>query len=226
MTNKQIWARAVELLGTEELNRRFRAWANSLIRRETAKRANMSVDELFIQQAQEILDDLNKRTGRSYGLTDDAKTKIRAILTSGYAVDDFRKVHEVMVRKWSDDIKMRDYLRPSTLWQLSKFDERLALWAPAVSPPPKHAQKKETHVDQRKVDELLARPWNSFKSWADFVKHVAQLPDAEALARYPMPDKIDRMRRMPGMFMRVLRNDPTLAAVDEVYQQIKKEVKK
>lgn len=226
MTNKQLWARAAELLGNEELSRRFRNWINSLVRREAAKRANMSVDELFLKQAHEILADLNKRTGRRYGLTDDAKTKIRAILTSGYCVEDFKKVHEVMMRRWADDAKMRDYLRPSTLWQLSKFDERLALWEPPRSPAKKKARKEEARADQQEVEKILARPWHDFDTWSEFVMHVIQLPDAEALARYYMPVQIDRMRKAPGMFMRVVKGDPTLDAVNEVYQKLKSEVEK
>lgn len=224
--NRQLWKRAADLLGSEELHRRFRNWINSLIRRETAKRANMSVDDLFLKQAHEILSDLNKRTGRRYGLTDDAKTKIRAILTSGYCVEDFKKVHEVMMCRWADDVKMRDYLRPSTLWQLSKFDERLALWEPPRSPAKPKPRWEVDLTEQHKVAKLLARPWHAFDTWAAFVAHVAQFPSAETLARYPIPAQIDKMRRAPGMFMRVIRKDPTLAEVEEVYQRLKSEVEK
>ncbi len=226
MTNKDLWRRGAELLGAEELSRRFRRWIQNLINRELAKRENKSVSQLFLDQAQSVVDDLNKRTGRNYRLTESAKTKIRAILTSGYSVQDFYKVHEVMMRRWSDDPKMRDYLRPSTLWQLSKFDERLALWAPVKSPEKKKKQKREPRVDQREVDKVLARPWHDFDTWSEFVMHVAQLPDAESLARYPMPPEIDRMRRAPGMFLRIIKKDPTLAAVDEEYQRLKKRIKR
>jgi uncharacterized phage protein (TIGR02220 family) len=128
VTNKEWWAKGAELVGEEVLSRKFRAWISGLIKKEIARRSNMTMDDLFLNQATEILNDLNKRTGCRFRLTDEAKGLIRALLAGDAEVEDFIKVHEVMCAEWLGDPKMEGYLRPSTLWQKSKFYERLALW--------------------------------------------------------------------------------------------------
>ena len=84
MTNKELWFQAANLVGEPELSRRFRLWCRSLIRRELVKRSESSADELSLNEANIILEDLNKRTGRRYTLTPEAQRKVRIILNAGY----------------------------------------------------------------------------------------------------------------------------------------------
>jgi len=229
MTNKELWSKMDELLGGEETARRFRVWATGVIKKELAKRSGMGENELFLNQATEILADLNKRTGRRYRLTPEAKKWIKVIMGAGYSVEDFCRVHEVMVKKWADDPKMKDYLQPSTLWQLKKFDERLALWQPKP-------QRKELDISLRGNDgesasvntvdgsgrcgrygqdggaqkeliaELMAKKWWEFETWAEFMKWTMQFPDPQSLAKYDMPEKLREMRTSRGMVLTVLKN--------------------
>lgn len=226
MTNKELWSRLVELLGDDEVTRRFRTWANSVIRKELIKRSNMSADELFLKDAMEIVSDLNKRTGCRFTLTSDAKKMIRVVMAAGYTKEDFYRVHQVMVKKWWDEAKMRDYLRPSTLWQLKKFDERLALYEAekpkaAEVKPPREVRVEKKREEAAAVAKLMAKPWWDFESWAEFMKWTVQLPDKESLAKYEMPERIRKMRQAPQMVLMVYKGESPAWAEAE-YAELKK----
>ena len=238
MTNAELKQQAIELVGEEELSRRFRLWITGLIKKERAKGANLSNDALFLNEAAQILEDLNKRTGRRYTLTSEAKKMIKVIMGAGYTAEDFYHVHEVMVKKWADDATMKDYLRPSTLWQLKKFDERLALWEPPRTFNTEGKQRKaeksreslttentKDTEEKERIAKLMAKRWWEFESWADFMKWTVQFPDAESLAKYEMPERIRKMRTAPGMVMKVLRGQSPDWAENEYLQHREKQRK-
>ncbi len=225
MNNKELWGKLTELLGGDETARRFRVWANKLIKKELIKRSEMNADEFFLEQASAILADLNKRTGRNYELTAEAKKMIRVVMGAGYCVEDFQKVHEVMVKKWVDDPNMKDYLRPSTLWQLKKFSERLALWEPPKSRGVERSRSQEVESkrqDDASTAKLMAKKWWEFESWAEFMKWTVQFPNAESLAKYEMPARIRVMRTAPKMVWLVLKGESPQWAEDE-YREMKKD---
>lgn len=227
MSNKALWAQAAELMGEQELARRFRVWINNLIKKELARRSNMSVSELFLQQAGEILADLNELTGRRYTLTDETKSMIRGRMSAGASVDDFKKVHRVMCARWLEDPKMRDYLRPSTLYRAGHFDEYLALSYEKKAEAGAQAQKgvspewraQEAAADAKLAEKLLKRAWWAFDTWDEFMRWTLQFPDADSLGRYEMPERIRRMRTAPGMVMKLLAGRVDWAETE--YEQIK-----
>ena len=75
----------------------------------------------------EIIDYLNEALGSKYQHTT-GKTQrcIKARLNEGFTVDDFKVVIDTMAGKWLKDNKMRDYLRPETLFG-TKFESYLNL---------------------------------------------------------------------------------------------------
>jgi uncharacterized phage protein (TIGR02220 family) len=73
----------------------------------------------------EILDDLNSKGGFSYRPGKSVNEFINGRLAEGFTKDDFFHVHTVMVAKWKDDEKMSQYLRPSTLYRPTHFQEYL-----------------------------------------------------------------------------------------------------
>ena len=86
---------------------------------------------------QTIVDYLNQKTGRKYNARTTATRKhICARMKEGYTIDDFRAVIDNRVRAWSNDPKMKEYLRPETLFG-QKFDgylqmaneDRAGIWA-------------------------------------------------------------------------------------------------
>lgn len=65
---------------------------------------------------------LNERCGTSFRANSEAtKRLIRARWSEGFRVDDFRKVIDSKASEWGNDQKMRQYLRPQTLFG-TKFE--------------------------------------------------------------------------------------------------------
>lgn len=74
----------------------------------------------------EIVDHLNATCGTGFRATGKATRKlIRARWNEGFRLADFLAVHEAKARQWLKDPKMREYLRPVTLYQASKFESYL-----------------------------------------------------------------------------------------------------
>ena len=74
----------------------------------------------------EIIDYFNEKAGTKYRYTTKStQTSINGRLNDGFSVDDFKVVIDVKVKKWLNDLKMRDYLRPETLFAASHFESYL-----------------------------------------------------------------------------------------------------
>ena len=74
---------------------------------------------------EEIVHYLNEKTGKHFQAKGETIKYINGRLNDGYTVDDFKKVIDKKSRKWKDDPKMYEFLRPSTLFAPSHFDEYL-----------------------------------------------------------------------------------------------------
>lgn len=85
--------------------------------------------------AQQILDYLNLKAGKSYRMGKAHKTLIDARFNEGYSLDEFRKVIDNKVADWGTDAQMEQYLRPATLFQASKFDGYLNQKSAGPKPP-------------------------------------------------------------------------------------------
>ena len=74
---------------------------------------------------EDIISFLNLKTGSAYG-HERQKTRglIKALWREGFRVEDFRKVIGNMAAAWGRDPKLRNYLRPETLFS-SKFESYL-----------------------------------------------------------------------------------------------------
>lgn len=73
------------------------------------------------QQAKEVLDFLNEKTGRSYEAVPANLDLIVARLKEGSTVIDLRQVVAKKCREWIGDAKMAEYLRPKTLFNRTNF---------------------------------------------------------------------------------------------------------
>lgn len=239
-TVKELWSAASELLGHEELTRRFRVWITRLIRVARQKEANLTPDADFENQVTQILADLNSRTGARFRPTDGTKHLIRGRMAEGYTLLDFTRVHEVKAAKWKDDPAMRDYLRPSTLYRPSHFDEYLAEWFKADREREELAKKRAARAQAnaaaitqtsaeaaRKAAALAAElsrlPWHGFGTWGQFVRHCIQFPDKPSLDTYlaAAPQRLREMREAPRMTIMVLLNQVPAWAEQE-YGELKK----
>jgi len=74
----------------------------------------------------EIIDYLNTKTGKHFRWqTEQTKKNVNARLKEGYTVDDFKTLIDNKVAEWKDDPKMRNYLRPETLFRPGHFESYL-----------------------------------------------------------------------------------------------------
>ena len=239
---KELWQMAKELVGEDELTRRFRAWIGTLIRNARIKQHNGDSGALYISDATRILNDLNERSKSRFQATDKATHLIISLLKKGYVVEDFYKVHEVKAGQWQGNEKMEHCLRPSTLYAPSHFDEYLAEWWKQERERAELKQKREQASVSRdqgtgnreqvvrraerdaKVKELNGRKWNEHASWLEFMRWTIQFPDAESLEAYPMPERVRKMRKAPGMLLQVATGKVAEWAEAE-YKELKREAK-
>jgi len=78
------------------------------------------------KEVQDVIEHLNKRTRRSFRNNNIATIKlIESRLKEGYSVDQCKKVVDNQTRLWLNDTVMAKYLRPSTLFAPSHFEEYL-----------------------------------------------------------------------------------------------------
>lgn len=224
MTVKELWNMALELVGEEELTRRFRVWISTLIRNARMKRENIDSGALFESDVTTILHDLNTRTKCRFGATDSAKNMIGNLLKKGYAPEDFFRVHEVKCLQWIGNEKMEHNLRPSTLYRPSHFDEYLGEWWKLDRERCEREQKRKTYSSGKAVEaprqenvrqmereaivkELNRKAWNQHETWMDFMRWTVRFPDSESLSQYPMPERIRRMRVAPKMLRMIAVGD-------------------
>jgi uncharacterized phage protein (TIGR02220 family) len=87
--------------------------------------------------ARELLAFLNKKAERHYQPVDTHLDMIIALLRKGTTVDQIYGVIANRVRKWKGDPKMSEFLRPSTLFRASNFQNYIGeLPATAFQEPP------------------------------------------------------------------------------------------
>lgn len=92
------------------------------------KKDSMSEKEpdAFEADIKAVIDHFNERCGTRYTYRNKAVNgMIRARLSEGFTVDDFKLVINTKASKWENDPKMRDYLRPKTLFSATNFESYL-----------------------------------------------------------------------------------------------------
>ena len=82
--------------------------------------------DTFDHDLKELVDYLNQKTQSNFKpKTEETRKSIKARLKEGYTVDDFKRVIDSKSSDWSDSERMREYLRPSTLFRPSNFEAYL-----------------------------------------------------------------------------------------------------
>src|SRR5699024_12416318 len=96
----------------------------------------------------EIIDYLNEKTGRNYKHKAKVNQRvIKARMNEGYTLEDFKTVIDKKSVEWKDDVKMKEYLRPETLFG-PKFDRYL-------------------NEETESIDEISDLPTGSYDPLAD-----------------------------------------------------------
>lgn len=85
---------------------------------------DIDIDE-YKEDIDNIINYFNIVTGKKYKTSSKSTcSHIRARLSEGFSVDDFKRVIDVKYKKWKDDPKMSAYIRPETLFS-TRFESYL-----------------------------------------------------------------------------------------------------
>lgn len=76
---------------------------------------------VITDNAKRVLTHLNQATGSRYQVCKTSLDGIRARLGEGFTPEELLLVVDYSTEKWGKDLEMSDYLRPTTLFQPSKF---------------------------------------------------------------------------------------------------------
>lgn len=110
-----------------------------------SKETMSSSDEHDRIPYKEVVDYLNEKTGSKYRhATKKTKTLIQARVAEGFTLENFKKVINVKTDEWLYDSKMKNYLRPETLFG-TKFESYL-------NQPEK--KKHQNDLSQEEIDSL------------------------------------------------------------------------
>lgn len=121
-TNRQLLDELKELIGSEAAMSRLHSWLLRTVRVEKKRKDLPGEPNDFLQQVQEIVKDLNLKTGLGYRWqSKETQSLIRSRLNDGFTVEDFKKVHSVKSSLWLGTDN-QSFLRPSTLYRASKFE--------------------------------------------------------------------------------------------------------
>lgn len=79
-------------------------------------------EDIYTSETEDIISYLNEKLGTSYrSTTPKTMSLVKARLSEGFTVEDFKKVIDVKYEEWKDDEKMSKFLRPETLFS-NKFE--------------------------------------------------------------------------------------------------------
>lgn len=78
-------------------------------------------EEEVLCRAEEVLSYLNEKTGKKFQAVNGSLKFIEARLCDGATVEQCRAVIDLKCLSWLKDTKMKDYLRPQTLFNAEKF---------------------------------------------------------------------------------------------------------
>lgn len=98
---------------------------NTISITNTITNTDTKVLDTYSKDIKEIIDYLNIKTGKRYtGKTKSHREHIIARLKEGFNVNDFKTVIDNQVNAWGSDEKMKQYIRPETLF-CGKFETYL-----------------------------------------------------------------------------------------------------
>ena len=87
---------------------------------------NLDKKEIYKEKIEEIISYLNEKTEKNFkSNTKNTVDFINGRLNEGYTIEDFKKVIDNKVNDWKDDPINDAYLRPSTLFRPSNFENYL-----------------------------------------------------------------------------------------------------
>lgn len=102
----------------------------------------------------EVVGHLNEKAGTSFRATSkQSGSLIAARLREGYTVEELKSIVDVMCAEWGQDPKMRDYLRPSTLFNATNAENYLQKAMRAKESRSKAVSRPTTENDRAAIEE-------------------------------------------------------------------------
>lgn len=134
--------------GAEENCRSLHIRRESSLRDSEGSRAQIctSGNESPTHTAMAVITDLNVLAHRNFKVTPQVVKLIATRLKEGFTLNDMCKVNQNMVARWGKDPKMKEYLRPITLYG-TKMDSYLNTPAPSLSSSGIVSQKTEKNIE-------------------------------------------------------------------------------
>ena len=130
---------------------------NYIYNKKKTRKENCDSDESSCDKSQrcaieEIIGYLNEVTGKKFRTNSQlTKRHLNARLNEDYTVDDFKKVIAYKYEQWGNDKKMREYLRPETLFG-TKFEGYLNSVPDDFTPKTKEPEKT---AEELEIEKLL-----------------------------------------------------------------------
>ncbi|MBN7120308.1 GntR family transcriptional regulator [Erwinia billingiae] len=88
--------------------------------------AQTDPEVVLTDMAKQVLTHLNRVTGQRYQVSKSSMENIRARLGEGFTTDELILTTDYLNAKWANDLKMAEYLRPTTMFQPTKFQGYLS----------------------------------------------------------------------------------------------------
>ena len=101
-----------------------------------------------------LVDYLNKKTGNNYRATKSVTERIGDLVADGYTAEDMARVIDLKVSEWSGSEKMRQYLRPSTLFG-EKFEEYVQQPDPPEVEENRRAEKELAALKEKRLEAVI-----------------------------------------------------------------------
>ena len=99
---------------------------------------------------------MNEQTGKNFSHTAKGNKKlISGRFNDGNSVEVFKHVIDVKVADWLDDVAMKTYLKPETLFNSSNFDKYKNETIEEVQARKQHWQKAKNNNQQLQGQDLL-----------------------------------------------------------------------
>lgn len=167
------------------------------VRNRTKSHSKLNKDKLSEDKLKEdtplhkeIITYLNEKTKKNFSLSAEKTIEfINGRLGEGFKLDDFKHVINVKVADWGDDVKMNKFLRPSTLFSKSNFEnyrnETLPKRRPKVGENTHETTKREIEYNEARLKKLLEID----QELAGEVKKATKAKDIERL------DELENIRK-------------------------------
>lgn len=221
MTNRELYIKAVELVGKEVMEVKQRQFLQRIIKKAGKETPPVSPSQRGIEY-QEIITYLNNQTGKQFRWnTPKTKALMQARLNEGFTVEEFKQVIEIKCKQWLTSDYF-NYLRPATLFG-SKFEGYLQEWI-VFKKKEEYQRKEHLKINNQKPGiegneeaQVSAEDLQKQKEWAELSKKLIAEATKEDWTEYYHQEKLFKKQAYTKGL-----NDPLVRNLFAYYLKTKK----